>query len=92
VLGWECWRRGEVTTATGRRWVSVTGWNVMHPTRMAFEGVAIPALLAMLVAATYLWSSHVPGWAAIAGGVAGWVLGAALTAGLHRVFERASDV
>jgi hypothetical protein len=59
---------------------------------MAFEGVAILAQLAVLVAAAYLWTAHLPGWAIVAGGVSGWVLGAAVTVSLHRSFERASGV
>jgi hypothetical protein len=87
VLGWERWRRGELTTTTSRRWFS---WKLLHPTRMAFEGVAILTLLAVLVAAAYLWTAQLPGWAVVAGGVSGWVLGVAVTVGLHRSFERAS--
>jgi hypothetical protein len=90
ALRWESWRRGELT-APGRR-VGVISWNMLHPTRMAFEGVAILALLAALAAAISLWAAQVPGWPVIAGGVAGWALGAAVTAGLHREFARASDV
>jgi hypothetical protein len=92
VLGWERWRREELSGVVGKRRFGVLGWNVLHPTRMAFEGVAILALLAVLVAVSFLWTSRAPGWGVVAGGVAGWVLGAAVTAGLHRSFERASDV
>ena len=35
----------EPTTATSRRWFRVTGWYLLHRTRMAFEGVAIFAVL-----------------------------------------------
>jgi hypothetical protein len=92
VLGWERWRRAELSGVVAKRRFGVLGWNVLHPTRMAFEGVPILALLAVLAAVAYVWTSHAPGWAAVAGGVAGWALGAAVTVGLHRTFERASDV
>ena len=92
VLGWERWRRAELSGVVVKRRFGVLGWNVLHPTRMAFEGVAILALLAVLVAVAYVWTAQAPGWAVITGGVAGWVLGTVVTVGLHRTFDRASDV
>jgi hypothetical protein len=87
ALRWESWRRREVNAAPGQ-WLGVKG--LLHPTRMAFEGVGILALLATLAAALYLWSTHVPGWPVVAGWAAGWVLGTAATAELHRRFVGAS--
>jgi hypothetical protein len=58
----------------------------------AITSVTILALLAALGAAMFLWSVNVSGWPVIPGGAAGWVLGVAVTADLHRSFARASDV
>ena len=50
----ERWKK-EFSDVGDRRWFSVTGWNLVHPTRLAFEGVAILALVAVLFSAARTW-------------------------------------
>ena len=45
-LAWESWKVGQITPDTAPRgWLTPAAWNVLHPTRLAFEGVemACPA-------------------------------------------------
>jgi hypothetical protein len=89
-LGWDRWRleRLLASAAEGRFWMS-RRWNFVHPTRMAFEGVAVLALLAMVVVAAVVWVSHSPNWGALGLAGAGWLVALALTVDLHRSFEQA---
>jgi hypothetical protein len=91
-LGWERWRpaRMNAMAAAGEMWVSV-GWKFFHPTRMAFEGVAVLALLAMVVVATFVWVPDPPDGRVIGLSGAGWLAAVALTAALHRSFKRAGN-
>jgi hypothetical protein len=82
-LGWERWSDEQPRAAGGG-----LGWGFTHPTRMAFEGIATLALLAMIAAAAIIWLRHPPNWAVIAGGCAGWLVGLGVTVALHRMFER----
>jgi hypothetical protein len=45
-IRWESWRTTTLAAPTTRGWFSITGWNVVHPTRLAFEGVGFLALVA----------------------------------------------
>src|SRR6185312_6719023 len=45
-LRWESWRSAALSAPTSRGWFSVTGWNIMHTTRLVFEGVGFLALVA----------------------------------------------
>jgi len=91
-LQWEVWRRTELSAPTSRGWFSVTGWNLTHPTRLAFEGVGFLALVAAAFGGAYRWSVAPPSWPLVAGAGAGWVLGAAVIVLLHRAFVRASGL
>jgi uncharacterized membrane protein len=91
-LRWENWRSAALSTPTSRGWFSVTGWNIMHTTRLVFEGVGFLALVAAGLAGGYRWWEAPPAWPLIAGFAAGWLLGAAIMVLLHRAFERASDL
>ncbi|MEV5712484.1 hypothetical protein AB0L41_01240 [Amycolatopsis mediterranei] len=91
-LQWESWRDHALEPATARRrWFTPTGWNAMHPTRLAFAGVAALALLGALAAGVFLWIARAPAWYAITGFGVGWLVGAAATVQLHLIFERARD-
>lgn len=38
-LAWEGWKASQMEPHVKRRnWFTVTGWNLVHPTRLAFEG------------------------------------------------------
>lgn len=91
-LQWESWRSAALAAPTSRGWFSVTGWNFVHPTRLAFEGVALLAVVAAGIAAAYHWSLRPPPWPVAAGFGAGWLLGAIVTGLLRRAFRRASDL
>ena len=59
---WESWKISQMASdAKERRSVAPTGWNLLHPTRLAFEGVAWLALLTAALAATYMWWTKTPG-------------------------------
>jgi hypothetical protein len=86
-LEWESWKFRAIEADTRwRRWLTPTGWNLLHPTRLAFEGVASLALLA----AAYTWRDKAPGWGLILGFALLWVLGALASYFLHRSFDRSS--
>lgn len=89
-LQWGRWKNERMSTGGVRRWFGVTRWNTGHPTRLAFEGVAVLALVAAALAATYTWWTRPPQWPLIAGFVLIWILGASATWQLHHAFNRAS--
>jgi len=90
-LKWESWKLRRIEADTQwRRWLTPTGWNPLHPTRLAFEGVASLALAAAALAAAYTWRDETPGWGLILGFALLWVLGALATYFLHRSFDRSS--
>jgi hypothetical protein len=38
-LEWESWKLRRIEADTRwRHWLTPTGWNLLHPTRLAFEG------------------------------------------------------
>lgn len=89
-LQWESWRDRALEPETARkRWFTPTGWNALHPTRLAFAGVAVLALLGALVAGVFLWIARSPAWYAITAFGVGWLVGAAATVQLHLIFDRA---
>jgi hypothetical protein len=91
-IQWESWRTAALAAPTARGWFSITGWNVVHATRLAFEGVGFLALVAAGLSAGYHWWRTPPPWPLTAGFAASWLLGAAITVLLHRAFQRASDL
>ena len=90
-LAWEGWKISQIEPAVRRgRWLTPTGWNMLHPTRLAFEGVAWLALLAAAVAAPYVWWTKAPGWGLILGFSLLWTLGVLATYFLHGSFNRSA--
>jgi hypothetical protein len=89
-LAWEGWKIGQMTEAGPRGWLTPTAWNLLHPTRLAFEGVAWLALLAAALAAVYSWRDRTPAWGLILGFALFWILGALSTYFLHRSFDRSA--
>jgi hypothetical protein len=88
-LTWESWKISQITSDTGPRgWLTPTAWNQLHPTRLAFEGVAWLALVAAGLAAAYSWRDNAPAWGLILGFGVLWVLGALGAYSLHRSFNR----
>ena len=70
--------------------VMLTAWNLLHPTRLAFEGVAWLALLTAALAAVYSWRDKAPAWGLILGFSLLWALGALAAYALHRSFNRSA--
>jgi hypothetical protein len=89
-LAWESWKASQIPPDLHWHWRTVTGWNLLHPTRLAFEGVAWLALLTAALAAAYAWRDTAPGWGLILGFALLWVLGALATYSLHRSFNHSS--
>ena len=90
-LAWESWKVSQITPDTGPRgWLTPAAWNLLHPTRLAFEGVAWLALLTVALAAAYSWRDNAPAWGLILGFALLWILGALGTYALHRSFNRSA--
>lgn len=90
-LAWESWKISQVTSDVGPRgWLTPTAWNLLHPTRLAFEGVAWLALLTAALAAAYSWRDKAPAWGLVLGFALLWILGALGTYFLHRSFNRSA--
>jgi hypothetical protein len=89
-LQWERWKADTLSTAREARRFRVTGWNVVHPTRLAFEGVAALALTAAPLAAVYRWSERHPRWELTLGFALLWAVGMTTTYLLHRNFDLSS--
>jgi hypothetical protein len=90
-LAWESWKVSQITPDTGPRgWLTPTAWNLLHPTRLAFEGIAWLALLTAALAAAYSWRDNTPAWGLILGFALLWTLGALGTYFLHRSFNRSA--
>ncbi len=91
-LEWEHWKQTEFSDVGDRPWFRVAGWNVAHPTRLAFQGVAILALVAVLLSAANTWWARHPHWGLILGFAVTWTLGAAVTYLLHQSFNRSTNL
>jgi hypothetical protein len=89
-LQWEGWKKDHFEDIKDRSWFRVIGWNMSHPTRIAFEGVAVLALVTVALLASYRWWTQRPSWLLMLGFALLWILGAALTYVLDRSFYRAS--
>ncbi|SMD26974.1 hypothetical protein [Kibdelosporangium aridum] len=65
-------------------------WHVvaLHPTRLAFQGVAVLALVGALGAGIFLWITRSPSWYVIAGFAVGWLIDTLATVFLHRSIVR----
>jgi hypothetical protein len=71
-----------------RGWLTPAAWNLLYPTRLAFEGVAWLALLTAALAAAYSWRDNTPAWGLVLGFALLWILGALSTYFLHKSFDR----
>ncbi|WP_410597024.1 hypothetical protein [Amycolatopsis sp. lyj-23] len=91
-IRWETWRTEALAGPTTRGWFSVTGWNFVHSTRLAFEGVGMLAVLCAGFAGVYRWSQRAPAWPVAVGYAVGWLLGVGVVLLLRRAFRRASDL
>jgi hypothetical protein len=90
-LAWESWKISQIAPeAKPGRWLTVAGWNLLHPTRLAFEGIAWLSLLTAALAAAYAWRDTAPGWGLILGFALLWALGTLANYFLHRSFNRSS--
>jgi hypothetical protein len=91
VLRWEGWKHDALAERTNSgRWLTVDGWNPVHPTRLAFLGPAVLALLASIGNGVYLWTtSDAPRWWVAAGYAAACLLDATLIGFLNRAFTKA---
>jgi hypothetical protein len=90
-LHWESWRDQQLAPDVARgRWFTATGWNVMHPTRLAFQGIAMLAVVGSLGAGVFLWLTRSPSWYVVFGFGLGWLVDALATVRLHRSFNRAA--
>jgi hypothetical protein len=89
-LEWENWKHDAVSNVSDRRRLRVTGWTVLHPTRLAFEGVAMLALVAAALSGMYMWLPNPPKLTLSGGFALMWILGAAVTYLLHRSFDRSA--
>jgi hypothetical protein len=88
-LAWESWKISQITTTAGPRgWLTPAAWHLLHPTRLAFEGVAWLALLTAALAAAYSWRDNTPAWGLVLGFAMLWFLGALSTYFLHKSFNR----
>jgi hypothetical protein len=90
-LEWEHWKKKEFSGVGERRGFRVTGRDLVHPTRLAFQGVAILALVAVPFSAAHIWWTKPPNWSLILGFAMIWTLGAAATWLLHRAFNRSQN-
>lgn len=91
MLAWEQWKADQAAPGVARRrWFTPTGWNLFHPTRLAFEGVSWLALIAAPFAASYTWREHAPPWYLVLGFALLWLLGAVATCLLHKSFNQSS--
>lgn len=89
-LQWEGWRDRELDPETDPgRWFTATGWNAVHPTRLAFVGIAALALAGALATGIFLWVTRSPGWYAVTAFGLGWLVDALATVRLQRIFAHA---
>lgn len=89
-LGWEAWKAVQVPSTKRSGWLAPTNWNPLHPTRLAFVGVAVLALLSAAVGAIYHWHRHTPpALILVCGFAALWLIGVVATVWLNMRFEEA---
>ena len=63
-LAWENRKISQITPDSEREgWLSPKAWNLLHPTRLAFEGITwLTRLTAALAAAARNWCNETPAW------------------------------
>jgi hypothetical protein len=90
-LQWQDWKLQESDTMTVRSSApAAVRWNVFHPTRLTFEGVALLALIAAALAGVVAYPDTKPAWHVMAGLALMWALGVIALVALHVSFRRAS--
>ncbi|MDN5765063.1 MAG: hypothetical protein L0H96_18570 [Humibacillus sp.] len=90
-LRWENWKADEMQASMrAPRAPTVVRWNVLQPTRLTFEGVAVTAFLAAGVVSVMTWAGTGPSWHLAAGLSILWVLDALAILSLHMSFRRSS--
>lgn len=89
-LGWGIWKARITSRTQPSPWRGVVTWDAVHPTRLAFEGVALLASVGAAAAVIYVWTSKSPGWYTASGFAVVWIVGLALIFLLHRSFNRAT--
>ena len=90
-LQWQAWKLQESDPVkVGTSAPAAVHWNVLHPTRLTFEGVAFLALIAAVLAGIVAWTDTTPAWYVMAGLAFLWALGVAALVALHVSFRRAS--
>jgi hypothetical protein len=85
-LGWDTWKSAAFAESVVDRRFRVARWNLFHPTRLAFEGVAFLTLAAAIGSGLYRWHSGAPHWAVITGFALAAVLGSLAIWQLDRHF------
>ena len=90
-LQWEHWKGKASSRITDKdQWLTPTGWNLLHPTRLAFWGVAAGSLVAAAAAALNNWLTTPPSSYLVVAFVVGWVVDALAVVALHKSFVRSS--
>jgi hypothetical protein len=89
-LQWDTWKSTAFAESEVDRRFRVTRWNLFHPTRLAFEGVAFLTLAAAVGSGLYRWLSDGPHWAVITGFGLAAVLGLLAIWQLHQRFSAAT--
>jgi hypothetical protein len=89
-LKWDQWKVDTLSRIDPSGWFQMTRWNVVHPTRLVFEGAASLALVAAALGSFYRRWNDPPHWMLIVGFGLLWIIGAAATVVLHRSFNAAS--
>lgn len=90
-LEWQTWKPTQIEIdLMHNRHPAVVRWNVLHPTRLVFEGVAFAALVTTLVAGTVARVDNLPPWHIAVGLVSLWVLDVFALVALDLSFRRSS--
>ncbi len=90
-LQWEAWKQNQMKIGmVEKRSPSAVSWNVLHPTRLVFEGVAFFVLVAAALAGTVAWLDKAPAWQIMVGLSCLWVLGVFALGALDVSFRRSS--
>ena len=88
-LQWQVWKKKHESDPVkiGSGAPAAVKWNVLHPTRLTFEGVAFLSLIAALLAGLVAGPGATSPWNTV-GLVVLWVLGSVALVALHTSFRR----
>ncbi|MEV8374639.1 hypothetical protein AB0P21_18000 [Kribbella sp. NPDC056861] len=89
-LQWDTWKSTASADSEADGRDRVTRWNPFHPTRLAFEGVAVLTLGAAIGSGLYRWLSDPPHWAVVTGFGLFTALGLLAIWQLHQRFTAAT--